>query len=72
MQLIPTRALLLPPPLPPPRTQAEINVPKRLLDATLYLVLPQVDIVSNAYHMESILQVKIFSGKLLQLFWMDR
>ena len=72
MQLIPTRALLLPPPPPPPRSQAEINVPKRLLDATLYLVLPQVDIVSNAYHMESILQVKIFSGKLLQLFWMDR
>ena len=41
MQLIPTRARLLPPPAPPPpRTQAEINVPKRLLDATLYLVLP--------------------------------
>ena len=33
------------------------------------LVLPRVHIVSNAYHMESILQVKFCRWKLLQLFW---
>ena len=32
------------------------------------LILPQIDIVSKAYLMESILQVKFFRGKLLQLF----
>ena len=32
------------------------------------LILPQIDIDSKAYLMESILQVKFFRGKLLQLF----